>query len=85
MLLRQKNSGHIVEVLDMHDLINPFTQSLTGRLHWGEELADPDRFKKDSLCFMSGEPLPECWMNDHYRDEELAQRLNPSADRQALH
>jgi hypothetical protein len=75
MLLRQISTGHYVEVLDLHDLTNPFSTTLTGRLHWGEEPSDPELFAKDSLSFVSGEPLPECWLNEHYRDDELARRI----------
>ena len=33
---------------------------------------DPmEKFAKADLQFPSGEPLPRCWLDAHYRDQEL--------------
>ncbi len=79
MLLREKETGHFVEVLDITSLTNPFCQTLSGRLHWGEDVADAETYDKDALCFASGEPLPECWVNDHYRDADVFRRTAVAA------
>ena len=71
MFLKEKNSNDLVEVLDLKDLFDPFCSDLTGRYQRGEEPQDPERFKKNTLVFPSGEPLPTCWMDAHYRDDEL--------------
>ena len=42
-----------------------------GRSQHGEEEQDPEPFAKDALMFLSGEPLPRCWTDPHYRDEEI--------------
>jgi hypothetical protein len=72
MLLKEKTSGHIVEVLDLHHLCDSARSAVRGRLHYGEEAQDPEPFDKQALCFLSGEDLPHCWTDRHYRDEELA-------------
>lgn len=71
MYLKQKKDGHLVEVLSLNDLINPIHTHLVGRLHFGEEMQDPEKFAKADLIFPSGEELPRCWIDIHYRDKEI--------------
>ena len=71
MFLKQKKEAHLVEVLGLSDLFNPMHQTVVGRLSYGEELGDPDKFAKSDLIFPSGEDLPRCWLDPHYRDQEL--------------
>lgn len=71
MLLKQKNSGHMIEVTDMISLINLNVDEVTGRSQEGEETQDPVLYKKSELVFLSGEELPRCWVDPHYRDSEL--------------
>ena len=71
MFLSQKSTGKMVEVLGLSDLFNPNHQNLVGRYNVGEELQDPEKFSKKDLQFLSGEELPQCWINVHYRDDEL--------------
>ena len=68
MLLMEKNSGHLIEVLDPTEVFDPFKDSFAGRLDFGEDVAEPDNFKKVGVSFPSGENLPKCWMDPHYRD-----------------
>ncbi len=68
MYLKHKPSGDLVEVLDIRSLIDPFQPKIAGRFHAGEELQDPANFLKAELGFPSGEPLPLCWTDPHYRD-----------------
>ena len=72
MLLKEKTSGHIVEVLVLINLCDSARFTVCGQLHYGEEAQDPESFDKQVLCFLSGEDLPRCWTDPHYRDEELA-------------
>ncbi|MCW9014525.1 MAG: acetyltransferase [Gammaproteobacteria bacterium] len=72
MLLRQKSSGHMVEVVNYIDLIDLNRDEVIGCYQEGEEVQDPDNFKKQDLVFLSGEKLPRCWMDPHYRDDELS-------------
>ena len=71
MFLSQKSTGKMVEVLSLNDLFNPLHQDLVGRYNVGEELQDPEKFGKKDLRFLSGEELPRCWTDVHYRDGEL--------------
>jgi hypothetical protein len=71
MYLKQKKEGHLVEVLSLNDLFNPNHNNVVGRLHYGEEIQDPEKFAKTDLIFPSGEELPRCWLDVHYRDKEL--------------
>ena len=71
MLLKQQKSGHMVEVINMIELINLNSEEVTGRFQEGEEVQEPDTFKKSELVFLSGEALPKCWVDPHYRDDEL--------------
>jgi len=71
MFVKQKSSGHLIEVLNMQDLYDPSQTSFEGRLNIGEDLPDPEQFSKDDTIFPSGEALPKCWVDTHYRDSEL--------------
>ena len=71
MLLRQISSGHMVEVHNLFDLMNLNCTSVTGQCQEGEEEQDPESFDKADLHFLSGEELPRCWTDPHYRDSEL--------------
>ncbi|MBY4678954.1 acetyltransferase [Marinobacterium arenosum] len=76
MYLKESASGHLVEVIALSDLFDPYQTELTGRSHYGEEAQDPERFEKRSLVFPSGETLPRCWLDPHYRDHELKRRTS---------
>ena len=71
MLLRQKSSGHMVEVKNYINLIDLNIDEVMGQFQEGEEVQDPTAIKKQDLVFLSGEELPRCWRDPHYRDEEL--------------
>ena len=71
MLLKEQPSGHMVEVLSLVDLINLNRDEVVGRYQEGEDVQDPRKFNKSDLVFLSGEPLPRCWTDPHYRDDEL--------------
>lgn len=68
MFLTNKENGEMLEVLDMEGLIDPNIPSIKGRYHAGEEMPDPMEFNKSTLQFPSGESLPRCWMDPHYKD-----------------
>ncbi len=67
MYLKHKQSGDLVEVMDMSAMIDPCSAALPGRIHAGEEMQEPATFKKGELEFPSGEVLPRCWLDPHYR------------------
>jgi len=67
MYLKHRPTGDLVEVLDLRSLIDPFREKVAGRFHAGEELQEPASFAKAELFFPSGEALPRCWIDPHYR------------------
>ena len=71
MLLRQKSSGHLVGVKDYINLIDLNIDEVIGQYQEGEEVQDPTAINKQDLVFLSGEELPRCWRDPHYRDDEL--------------
>jgi hypothetical protein len=71
MFLKDKRNDDLVEVLTIKDLFDPFCDGLIGRYQRGEEPQDPENFDKSALAFPSGEALPRCWLDAHYRDNEL--------------
>jgi hypothetical protein len=71
MYLKRKTDGHLIEVLGLVDLFNPNHPHVAGRHHYGEEIQDAEKFPKADLVFPSGETLPRCWVDVHYRDNEL--------------
>ncbi len=66
MFLKDAN-GDLVQVMDVQELIDPHKDTLHVRYQAGEELGDPVEVKKADLVFPSGEPLPRCWLDPHYR------------------
>jgi len=71
MFLKNSSNHDLVEVLTLKELFDPFSDHLIGRYQHGEEVQDPEKFSKSELSFLSGESLPRCWMDAHYRDKEL--------------
>ncbi len=67
MYLKHKPSGDLVEILDVALLIDPCRGEVKGRFHAGEEMQDPENFSKSELVFPSGETLPQCWLDRHYK------------------
>lgn len=78
MLLEHRPSGSLVEVLTLEDLYNPCRTYITGQLQMGEEMQDPEIFQKSELIFPSGETLPCCWWDAHYR-QQIAEKRRVSA------
>ena len=67
MYLKDIRSGNLVEVLDLQPLFDPCRDQLSGRIHAGEELQEPETFTKSVLVFPSDEALPRCWVDAGYR------------------
>jgi len=61
----------MVEVENFIDLINLNIEEVIGRYQEGEEVQDPNTINKQDLVFLSGEDLPRCWSDPHYRDDEI--------------
>lgn len=71
MFLKERKYGHLIEVMSLSDLFDPYQSHLTGQCHYGEELQEAERYTKRELAFPSGESLPQCWLDPHYRDHEV--------------
>lgn len=71
MFLRHKPSSDIVEVMDLEALFDPFRTEVEGRFHAGEEMQDPTGFRKSDMLFLSGEHLPRCWVDPHYKERKI--------------
>ncbi|WP_250657873.1 acetyltransferase [Alkalimarinus coralli] len=72
MLLKLDSNGKLVDIIDIQALINPFHHEVEGQPQWGEDLADPENYLKSDLRFLSGEHLPSCWVNSHYREYQTS-------------
>ena len=72
MFLKQIKSGDMVEVVDLTDVINPYSSTIRARVHVGEVIQPPEVFLKTELCFPSGETLPLCWTDGQYREHAAA-------------
>jgi hypothetical protein len=67
MLMKHISSGDLVEVLDLLQLHDPSSKVVCGRFQAGEEVQEPEEFRKTDLVFPSGESLPLCWRDSAYR------------------
>lgn len=67
MFLKSKSHGELVEILEVENLYDPFKQEILGRFHAGEEMQDPETFRKSELIFPSGESIPQCWLDPDYQ------------------
>ena len=47
MFLKTKADGSLVEVARIDKLMDPFSSSLVGRMHAGEEMQDTELFNKN--------------------------------------
>ena len=72
MFLKHAPSGDMVEVIDLPDVINPHSTTIRARAHTGELIQRPENFLKTELAFPSGERLPLCWTDGHYREYAAA-------------
>ena len=71
MFLKNSTNDHIVEILNITELFSPFNAEVVGCYHYGEEVQEPEKFRKKDLIFLSGEDLPKCWVDSHYRNNEV--------------
>ncbi len=69
MFLKDKTNGDLVEILTLKELFDPCQTEVMGRFQQGEEVQDPEKLKKAELFFPSGEALPKCWIDPHYRND----------------
>lgn len=68
MLLQNKQTGALVEVMDIAELVDPVSNEIQAKTQAGQEEQNPERFAKAHLIFPSGEDLPRCWVDANYRN-----------------
>jgi len=67
MFLKNTGNGDLAHVLEMSELMDPNSSTVTVHYHAGEEAGDPLSADKADMVFPSGEALPKCWLDPHYR------------------
>lgn len=72
MLLKYIPTSDLVEALNLKEVFDPFMESISIRTQAGEDTMDKGMCKKSDLVFPSGEPLPRCWRDSHYRKRVTA-------------
>lgn len=67
MLLQEKESGDLIEILDVDALMSPTKNEVPGKNQAGQEEQETATFEKSKLVFPSGEVLPRCWTEENYQ------------------
>ncbi|MBE9184679.1 acetyltransferase [Microcoleus sp. LEGE 07076] len=67
MLLQEKESGDLIEIIDIATLVSPTKTEVGGKSQAGQEEQEPTTFEKSKLVFPSGEVLPRCWIEENYQ------------------
>jgi len=67
MFLRNAKNGDLAQVVAVSELTDPNSSFVTVKFQAGEEEGDPERVEKSDVTFASGEALPKCWRDAHYR------------------
>ena len=70
MFLKHAGSGDLVEAMDLSAVFDPFIQKVSVRSQAGEDTMDVYSYEKSDLVFPSGETLPRCWCDSHYRNTD---------------
>ncbi len=70
MLMRNKETGDLIMIESLEQLVSPFDEEVAGRVQSGQEEQDTKRISKLALTFPSGEALPRCWVDSQFRSEE---------------
>jgi hypothetical protein len=73
MFLKESQTDQLVEVVDLTELINPSQSEIKAQMQAGQNEQPSSTFAKSELMFPSGEPLPRCWVDAHYRDQMPAE------------
>ena len=71
MFLKNRTNGEMIDITDNSELTDVYQNTVTGRYQAGEELQEAETVNKADLVFLSGEELPRCWTDPHYRDDKF--------------
>lgn len=69
MLLMNKKDNGLVEISQVDELIDPFSEKVKGQIQAGQNEQPPEPFNKKDLVFPSGENLPLCWLDSDYKSK----------------
>lgn len=72
MFLQVKDTGALIELEDIQELINPTSDAVHAQQQAGEDEQETYSYSKENLIFPSGESLPRCWMDANYKADEAA-------------
>lgn len=67
MFMQEKETGTLVKVMEVDELIDPLQTSIKARKQAGEEEQSLAPYEKSNLTFPSGEALPRCWVDPNYQ------------------
>jgi len=67
MLVRNVNNGDLAQVENLEQLTDPNEKTVMIHYFAGEEIGDSTSANKTDFVFPSGEALPKCWLDPHYR------------------
>jgi hypothetical protein len=70
MLLKDTETGDLVQVDDIEELLNPRQHGVHARIQAGQEEQPNEVMGKERLVFPSGERLPRCWSDPSYRQPQ---------------
>ena len=68
MFLQIKDSRDLVKIVDVQELFDPNIETVHAQDQQGQEEQETDIYQKVELVFPSGEKLPRCWLDAHYRE-----------------
>jgi len=71
MFLKNRTNDEMIDVIDTNELTDVYQNTVNVRYQAGEELQDAEIINKSELMFLSGEELPRCWTDPHYRDDKF--------------
>ncbi len=75
MFLKHKITKELVEIISIEDMYDPCMIQVLARSHGGEEMQEPWLYAKQDLIFPSGESLPRCWLDPHYSELKLPEKV----------
>ncbi len=72
MYLKHVTTGDLIEVIDLQDVINPYSTTVLARGFKDEWVQRAEKYLKSELAFPSGEELPGCWTKKEFHERIIA-------------
>ena len=67
MYVKNRKNSDLAQVEKLLELTDPNLKTVTVHYFSGGEVGEPESAEKADLVFPSGEELPKCWFDPHYR------------------